>query len=152
MNVLHGWTAPMAQWVGAKPQESKSHGFESHRCHLVQAYGRRYVQVRPVRPKINHFQKQNKIADDICQQTTHCILCRCIKWEPFWLSVAYNLQQMNLNYLANNNTLNLLIYHSISIKFINKLTYYAKNRNKTTITDQQTARSESRIMLLCKHI
>ncbi len=37
-------------------QRSKSHGLESHRCHRVRAYGRRYVQVRPVRPKINHFQ------------------------------------------------------------------------------------------------
>ncbi len=43
---LQFWTgesAPMAQWVGAKPQEAKGHGFESHCCHLVQVYGRRYV-------------------------------------------------------------------------------------------------------------
>ncbi len=51
-------SAPMAQWAGAKSQESKSHGFKSHSCHLVQAYGHRYVQVRPVRFKINHFKKR----------------------------------------------------------------------------------------------
>ncbi len=38
-----------------KSVESKSHGFESHSYHLVRACGRRYDQVRPVRPKINHF-------------------------------------------------------------------------------------------------
>ncbi len=30
------------------------HGFESHSCHLVRAYGHQYVQVRSVRSKIRH--------------------------------------------------------------------------------------------------
>ncbi len=48
-------TAPMAQWLRGYASELKSHEFEPHRCHLVRAYGRRYVQVRPVRPNISHF-------------------------------------------------------------------------------------------------
>ncbi len=39
--------------------ESKSHEFEYHGCHLVRAYGRQYVQVRPVRPKLSHLTKYN---------------------------------------------------------------------------------------------
>ncbi len=41
----------------SRMQRSKSHGFESRRSYQVLAYGRRYVQVRPVRPKINHLKK-----------------------------------------------------------------------------------------------
>ncbi len=41
--------------------EPKGREFESHSCHLVRAHGCRYVQVRPVRPKINHLKKQNNI-------------------------------------------------------------------------------------------
>ncbi len=37
--------------------ESKSHGFESHSCHLMWAYGPRFVQVRPVRYQISHLKK-----------------------------------------------------------------------------------------------
>ncbi len=36
-------SAPMAQWVGVKARESKSHGFESHSCHMLQEYCRWYV-------------------------------------------------------------------------------------------------------------
>ncbi len=48
-------SAPMVQWLRGHTSEPKVHEFEPHRCHLVRAYGRRYVQVRPVRPKISHF-------------------------------------------------------------------------------------------------
>ncbi len=40
---------------------SEPNEFEPHSCHLVQAYGRQYVQVRPVRPKISHFKNNKKI-------------------------------------------------------------------------------------------
>ncbi len=52
---IQGVSSPMAQWVGTKPQESKSHGFEFYSCNLVRAYGSQNVQVRPVRLKINHL-------------------------------------------------------------------------------------------------
>ncbi len=50
----------MVQWLRGHASEPKDHEFESHRCHLMQAYGRRYVQVRPVRPQISHFKNKNK--------------------------------------------------------------------------------------------
>ncbi len=43
--------------VRGHASKSKGHGFESHSYHLVRAYGRRYIQVIPVRPKINHLKK-----------------------------------------------------------------------------------------------
>ncbi len=50
----------MAQWLSGHTSEPKSHEFEPHRSHQVRAYGRRYVQVRPVQPQISHFKtKQN---------------------------------------------------------------------------------------------
>ncbi len=51
----------MAQWLRGHASEPKGHEFEPHKSHLVQAYGRRYVQVRPVRPKISHLKKILKI-------------------------------------------------------------------------------------------
>ncbi len=55
--------------------ESKSHGFESHSCHLMWAYGRRYVQVRPVRPKINHLKKY------ISQTFGLLVVAQIVLWE-----------------------------------------------------------------------
>ncbi len=50
----------MAQWLRGHVSEPKGHEFEPHRCHLVRAYGRLYVQVRPVRPKISHFKNKKE--------------------------------------------------------------------------------------------
>ncbi len=56
--------------------EPKGREFESHSCHLVRTYGRRFVQVRPVRPKIHHFKKNsaNLKHNDLCNLTIHTLL------------------------------------------------------------------------------
>ncbi len=51
-------SALMAQWLRDHATEPKGHEFEPHECHLVRAYGHRYVQVRPVRPKISHSKRK----------------------------------------------------------------------------------------------
>ncbi len=49
----------MVQCIRGHASEPKGHEFESNSCHLVWEYGRRhgrrYIQVRPVRPKISHL-------------------------------------------------------------------------------------------------